>query len=170
MSESAQAALSEAEAEAPPVEIDTQPDDRKVPSVPAKPRASKRKTTRTRSTRSKSVDIAAKMSELYTQVGVGVSLIPSKPSPAELGSVSVTQAIGQSIVAQADAAGRAWQQLADENDQVRAALEKMLTVSVVGQLIAAHAPIAIMAATVLGAMPPAVGVLLGSAFDEDAAK
>lgn len=160
MSESAQAALAAAEeTEAP--KLDSQPKEPKA----AAPRARRTSTAKPRpQRRAKAVDIEKGITELYTAIGLGVSLVPSKPSAINP-EHTVTASIGYAIGEQAPKIGAAWKQIADDNPQVREALERLLTVSAVGALITAHAPILIVAATAAGMMPPTAGVVLAGALD-----
>ena len=99
--------------------------------------------------RASKIDLKAGMIDLYTTIGFGVSVIPSKPSLIEP-SHSVTMDIGQSIAGNAEACAVAWERLAKENPAVRRALETMLTVSAFGAVVMAHAPILIIAAQASG--------------------
>lgn len=93
----------------------------------------------------KRIDIKAGMTQLYTMAGLAVSMVPTQ-SP-------VPQAVGLQMGAQAEQCAAAWEQLAKENPRVREALEQLLTVSSVGVLIAAHAPIVTAGAAAAGALP-----------------
>lgn len=102
----------------------------------APPRARTRTTTTTSTRR---VDIAKGMAQLYTYTGLGLSMVPA-------GGAGVPAA-GQAMVEQAEACGQAWELLAKENPRVRVALEGFLTVSTLGVLVAAHAPIVMAGVT-----------------------
>lgn len=120
----------------------------------APPRARTRTTTTTSTRR---VDIAKGMAQLYTYTGLGLSMVPA-------GGAGVPAA-GQAMVEQAEACGQAWELLAKENPRVRVALEGFLTVSTLGVLVAAHAPIVMAGVTAAqaggnrrgGVTPPRAG-------------
>lgn len=106
--------------------------------------------------RVKTAPIGERVSQLYTMAGMAVAMIPAGPSAVDP-DTTVTQAIGLAVATSADACGAAWQKLAEDNPRVRAALERMLTVSSFGELIAAHVPILIVAGLVSGALPAVLG-------------
>lgn len=106
------------------------------------------------------VDIRSSMTQLYVSVGMGLSMLPSKPGPL---GVPATAAIGQTIAEQATVSADAWAKLADENPAVREALEKILTVSSVGALLAAHMPIVVVAAVSYGVVPAGVLAMFSGA-------
>lgn len=69
---------------------------------------------------------------------------------------------GQAIIAGAPKQAAALDQLAKENPAVKRALERMLTASVYGQLVAAFAPTVLTIAANHGAVPPIVAQLVGA--------
>lgn len=71
---------------------------------------------------------------------------------------------GQAVIAGAPSQARALGALAKENPAVKRALEKLLTVSVYGQLLAAFAPTVLTIAANHGAVPPIVASLAGAAL------
>jgi hypothetical protein len=116
--------------------------------------SSSRPTTRARPPAAGKVNIKAQMAQLYTMAGVGVSMSGqmrgAQPNPVT--GVVVTAAIGESLVAQAEACGAAWEQLAKDNPRVRKALEQLLSVSAVGVLVAAHVPIVMAGVAATGGL------------------
>lgn len=104
--------------------------------------------------RASKIDIKAGMIDLYTTLGFGIAMAPSKPSATDP-TQSVTMVVGQSIVANAESCAIAWERLAKENPAIRMALERMLTVSAFGAVIMAHAPILIVAVQASGQALPA---------------
>ena len=109
--------------------------------------------------RSKAPKIGEGMAGLYVMIGLGLAVIPSAPAKGDGLPVPVTMAIGSSLVAQAEECGAAWEKLAAENPQVKAALEKILTVSVFSALIAAHLPVLVTAGTVTGVVPSGLAAM-----------
>ncbi|HUI36535.1 MAG TPA: hypothetical protein VLZ04_03515 [Gaiellaceae bacterium] len=114
-----------------------------------------------RATRTKKPDIAGGMAQLYTMAGVGLSVVPSRPAAvAAVQGQTVTQAIGHSLVAEAGAIGKAWEKAAAEDPRIREALEKLLAVSTLGQIVAAHLPVVLAGMMAAGVVPAA---LMGAA-------
>lgn len=91
--------------------------------------------------------IEARMTGLYTTAGVGLSMAGTATDNAPLA------AAGAAMVETAAACGKAWGDLAKDNPRVADALERMLTVSTAGALLAAHVPIALAAANAAGKLP-----------------
>lgn len=102
--------------------------------------------------------IADGMAQLYTMVGLAVGMVPSGQAvavPAGVpAGVSVTAVVGTQLVANAGAIGAAWEEAAKNDPRVRDALEKLLTVSTFGQIIAAHLPV-VLAGLAASGMAPA---------------
>lgn len=150
----------------PPAERDTVPD-----APPARPTRRRRSVTspavktadrkpRARSNSRSRVKIGEGMTGLYTMVGVGLSMVPSAPAKG-VPNVTTTHAIGQAIVENAAACGQAWEKVAADNPAVKDALEKLLTVTSFGQLVAAHMPIIIAATVATGTVPAGLVGALG---------
>ncbi len=92
--------------------------------------AAKGKQPRTRrSSKISDATLKEKLTEFYVLVGMGVMAKPKY------------QRTAMSIVAQAEPCADAWMTLAKENKAIRTVLERMITVSTVGTLLMAHAPI-----------------------------
>src|SRR3990170_1711138 len=127
-----------------------------LPGKPARrPRARKASTgdkptapRRGRPARAASVDIAGRMADLYVMAGGVVSVIPSAPAVGALSEtgLTITQLVGLKVAEQAGPVGEAWAKLAEDNAQVRDALERFLSVSVFAELVAAHMPMLVVAA------------------------
>lgn len=79
----------------------------------------------------------------------------------------VNAADGQVVIAGAPAQAAALDSLAKENPAVRRALDRLLTVSVYGQLVAAFAPTLLGLAANHGMVPQAVANIAGAAFAHD---
>lgn len=105
---------------------------------------------------SKKVDIRAGVRDMYANMAVAISFVPSGPAAigVEGHAITSTQAVGLVIAEQAEACANAWGDAADANPRIREALERVLTVSIMGAVIAAHVPIAIGVAVAVGAVPP----------------
>lgn len=146
--------------ETPAPSADTLPEPVKAPRTTRTraPRASKPRATGTRKPR---LNIAASMAQLYTAAGLGVSLIPSPPAVGRPEGETVAFVAGQAILSQAEACGKAWEKAADESPAVREAIEKMLTVSVWGAVLGAHAPIFLAVAAAAGVVPQAFAGTFG---------
>lgn len=111
--------------------------------------------------RAQRVDIKGGMANIYVMAAGAVAMVPS-PVVFE-GGPTRTQAIGQAILENAEKIGGSWEQLAKENADVRAALERFLSVSAVGVLISAHVPILLVAATAYGFVPPQIAAMMSAA-------
>lgn len=138
--------------------------------------AAKASTTRVRRAAPPKVDIGARITDIYLMAGGALMMVPSPPaqgvapqwmeaadgSRVQAPGPSITRMVGSSVIDNAPALGEAWSKVADENPQVREAIERLLTVSVWGALITAHLPIAIAAGVAAGAVPPVVAQLLAT--------
>lgn len=114
-------------------------------------------TPRARTTRKAAPKIAEGMAQLYTYAGLGVAAVPGPPAVAAFGAgATVTGVVGQQLVANAGAIGAAWEQAAKDDPRIREALEKLLTVSTLGAIVAAHAPVILAAFAAAGKVPPAL--------------
>lgn len=96
--------------------------------------------------------IGPRIAQLYATVGLGVSMTPA---PA-------AQAVGAALVTNAPACGDAWEQLAKEDPRVAELLDRLLTASAYGALLAAHLPIVLAGLVAAGKVPPALGAALGA--------
>lgn len=107
--------------------------------------------------------IADGMARLYTLVGVGVSAVPSRLAVAgpDAGKTSITGVTGAAMVSNSKQLGAAWEAAAKDDPRIREALEKLLTVSTLGQIVAAHLPIFLLGACAAGAVPADVLVAMG---------
>lgn len=114
-----------------------------------------------RGTRSKKIDIGKGMADLYASVGVGLTVIPSKPSP--LGRPA-NQLVGMTIVEQASELGAAWAKLADENPAVREVLERVVTTGAAAAIITAHMPVLAIAGLAYGFVPDSMAPLVMAAM------
>lgn len=146
---------------APPPPADTLPGGK----PPRRRRATKTTTddapkpARSRAKRSKPIDIAARMAELYGTMGALVAAVPSGPA-AHAPELTVTQTIGLALVENAEPAAGALAQLAEDNPKMREALERLLTVSAFGAVVTAHLPIVLAAGLATGAVPAWVGKMI----------
>jgi len=100
-------------------------------------------------------NIAAGMANIYVMAGMGVGMIPSGLAVAGpgAGSISITAVTGRSMVANSKDLGAAWEQAARDDPRIREALEKLLTVSMLGVVITAHLPIILAGMCAAGAVP-----------------
>lgn len=107
--------------------------------------------------------IAGGMARLYTMAGVGVATIPSRLAVAgpAAGKRSVAAVAGTAMVSNSKELGAAWEAAAREDPRIREALEKLLTVSTLGQIVAAHLPIFLLTGCAVGAIPEEVLVQMG---------
>jgi hypothetical protein len=107
--------------------------------------------------------IADGMARLYTLAGVGVSAVPSRLAVAgpDAGKTPITGVTGAAMVSNSKQLGAAWEAAAREDPRIREALEKILTVSTLGQIVAAHLPIFLLTACAAGAVPAEVLVAMG---------
>lgn len=99
------------------------------------PDAAPKRAASGRTTTARKAPLAPRVEQLYTMLGLGVSFAPAPWA----------QPVGLAIGAQAADCAAAWDQLAKENPRVREALERLLTASAVGTLLAAHVPIILAA-------------------------
>lgn len=151
------------ETPAPPA--DTLPEPVK-PTRTTRTRAPRTSKGRQAGSRKPRLNIAASMAQLYSAAGVGVSMIPSPQAVGRPEGETVAFVAGQALLTQAEACGKAWEKAADENPAVREAIEKMLTVSVWGAVLGAHAPIFLAVAAAAGVVPQALAGALGGEPDQ----
>lgn len=104
--------------------------------------------------------IADGMAQLYVMAGMAATMVPTGPA-AHDPSVSVSQATGQALVANAGGIGAAWEQAAKDDPRIREALERLLSVSTYGQIVAAHLPVVMVGMGAAGAIPRETMVTLG---------
>jgi len=124
-----------------------------APKAPRAPRVSA----------AKRPNIAQGMAGLYTMVGVGASMVPTGAAvagPGKAAGQSIGQVVGAELVGQSAGLGAMWEQAAKDDPRIREALEKLLAVSLVGQIITAHVPILLAGLVAAGAAPP---ILVGYA-------
>ena len=128
----------------------------KAAGTPAAPRA-----PRTPSVRRP--NIAAGMAQLYTMGGLALSMVPSGVAVAGTGAgkVTITGATGAALVANSGDLGAAWEAAAKDDPRIREALEKLLAVSTLGQIITAHLPVVLVGMCAAGAVSEDVLVRLG---------
>jgi hypothetical protein len=123
-----------------------------APAGSSAPRA-----TRPATTRKAAPKIAERMAGMYAMAGIGVSMVPTGPAvagPGKDAGQSIGQVVGLSLVGQSEALGKMWEDAAKDDPRVREALEKLLAVSLVGQIITAHVPIVLAGLVAAGAAPP----------------
>lgn len=75
--------------------------------------------------------LAPRIEQMYTLVGATVALVPKEG----------TKPIGNAVITSAKPAAKAWENAAKEYPAIADAWEKILAVSVVGELLTAHLPI-----------------------------
>lgn len=102
--------------------------------------------------KSTSVTISAGIEELYTSLGLLVSV--------------VNQRDGEAIVENAARAAEAWDRAAKKNPRVKAALERMLTASTLAEVLAIHMAIAAKIAANHGLMPERMAELITKDAEE----
>lgn len=75
--------------------------------------------------------LAPRIEQMYTLVGATIALVPKDG----------TKPIGNSVITSAKPAAKAWENAAKEYPAIADAWEKILAVSVIGELLTAHLPI-----------------------------
>jgi hypothetical protein len=110
---------------------------------------------RARAPRRTAPAIGAGMANLYTMAGMAVAFVPSGPAVAGSGfdGQTITGAVGSSMVANSAQLGAVWEKAAKDDPRIREALEKLLAVSTVGQIVAAHVPLVMAGMIAAGAVP-----------------
>jgi len=124
--------------------------DAPTSSAPKAPRAP-------RVSASQRPNIAQGMAGLYTMVGMGATMVPTGAAvagPGKAAGQSIGQVVGLELVGQSAALGKMWETAAKDDPRIREALEKLLAVSLVGQIITAHVPILLAGLVAAGAAPP----------------
>lgn len=111
-----------------------------APRKPAADRAPRKPATRT-------APLGKRVENAHTTLALGLSMVPQ---PWAL-------PVAQSLASQAADVGKAWEALAKENPRVGEALERILTVSTIGALLGAYAPVVVAAVIASGKMPAALG-------------
>jgi len=107
------------------------------------------KNTRKRATTARKTVPASKPGEfvepirdLYTYMGMGLSVYDMRQGHVITDNDgNMITPCGMSVIENADKIANAWDELAQKNPAVRKALRGLVTTSIAGQLIAAHAPI-----------------------------
>lgn len=127
----------------------------------------RRSSSGTKKKRATKAELTKGVAVMYAQVGVALSWIPSPQAQGYQPGISVAQAVGVTIADGAQRCGEAWAALADENEYVREALEKMIGASAVGLMVTAHAPIAIAAMTAAGRLPEGMGPMLAAILADE---
>lgn len=131
-------------------EAPAKPSRRSRSRAPRAPRTKAAADRKPRAPRTRKPALGARMANLYTMAGVGVSMAPH---PA-------ARAVGLAMAANATECGQAWEALAKENPAVARALEQLLTVSTVGALLAAHTPIVLAGLSAAGKVPAGMATVL----------
>lgn len=108
-------------------------------------------------------NIAAGMAQLYTMGGLALSMVPSGLAVAGNGAgrTTITGAAGAALVASSGDLGAVWEAAAKDDPRIREALEKLLSVSTLGQIITAHLPVVLVAMCAAGAVSEDVLVRMG---------
>lgn len=129
----------------------------------AAPRAPRAATGAPRVRAAKRPNIAAGMAGFYTMAGLAVGMVPSGPAVAGplAGETTITGAVGRSMVANSVALGTAWEQAAKDDPRIRAAIEKLMAVTMVGAIITAHLPVVMAGMLAAGAVPAEVVAGMG---------
>lgn len=99
--------------------------------------------------------LADRIEGFYTTIGVGVGL-------------ALGQTDGMVIVANARSCAEAWSKAAASNPRIAEAWERILGVSVMGELLMAHAPIALTLAANHGMVPPGVAGMVPGGMEPTA--
>lgn len=110
-------------------------------------------------TRTTAPKLAEGIAQLYVMGGVALAVVPTGPAVAGPGTVagqSISGVVGMELVAQSAAIGKAWEDAAKNDPRIRDALEKLLTVSTFGQIVAAHLPVLLAGLVAGGAAPPSL--------------
>jgi hypothetical protein len=117
--------------------------------APRKPAA--RKPARDRAPRkpaARAAPLGKRVENAHTTLALGLSMVPQPWA----------MPVAQSLASQAEDVGKAWESLAKENPRVAEALERILTVSTIGALLGAYAPVVVAAVIASGKMPAGVAV------------
>lgn len=120
-------------------------------------------TPRTRAPSVRRPNIAAGMAQIYAMGGLALSMVPSGVAVAGpgAGESTITAVTGRALVANSGDLGAAWEAAAKDDPRIREALEKLLAVSMLGQIITAHLPVILVGMCAAGAVPESVLVQMG---------
>lgn len=116
---------------------------RKRPARAAKPAGDKAP----RTSRPRATSLGKRVQDLHATIGLGMSMAPAPWA----------MPTGQALVEQSADIGKAWEAVAKENPRVAEALERVLTVSTVGQLLGAYVPVVLVALQSTGKLPEQLG-------------
>lgn len=98
-----------------------------------------------RKTPTRTAPLGKRVENAHTTLALGLSMVPQPWA----------MPVAQSLASQAADVGKAWEALAKENPRVGEALERILTVSTIGALLGAYAPVVVAAVIASGKMPGA---------------
>ena len=102
-----------------------------VPSNDEPPRRTRSPRAERAPRRGRRPALAPRIEQMYTLVGATIALVPKDG----------TKPIGNSVITSAKPAAKAWENAAKEYPAIADAWEKILAVSVIGELLTAHLPI-----------------------------